>query len=113
MAVNPQKADAILPIIIEASGVPESDRIIRAWAELGQVNPQQQQLQEIMTKIQMIMAKLGIEEKQAEVESKKLDNIKKKEEIKSIKENNILDIISSYDNNQKLDEMINILEDRV
>lgn len=79
--INPKRADAMLPIMVRVTGGPEADEILKAWETLDNPSPQQQQLQQVAQKIQMIMAKLGIEEKQTEIEGKKLDNVKKAQEV--------------------------------
>lgn len=87
LSVNPQKADAMLPVMLQAAGTPEADKIIQLWEQMSQPNPEQSQMQAMMQKLQMIIAKLGIEEKQATVEGKKLDNAKKIQEIRVNQQN--------------------------
>lgn len=90
VAVNPQKADAMLPIMVKVAGTPEGDKILEAWKNIGQPTEQQQQMMAIMEQLQMIMAKLGVEEKKADVEGKKIDNVKKIHEIKKLQTDNVL-----------------------
>ena len=87
--VDPRKANAMLPIIVKAMNHPQSEEIIKKWAELDAPNPEQEQLKQIMIQIQMIMAKLGVEEKKVEVEGKELDNVKKAQEIKQLQRENV------------------------
>lgn len=98
LAVNIQKADAMLPIMVRVAGTPEGEKILEAWKELEQPTPQQQQMQQMLQQIQMIMAKLGIEEKKADVTGKNLDNVKKTEEIKKLKIDNVFSYINGGEN---------------
>lgn len=95
LSVNPQKADAILPILVKAMGGNDSDKIIEVWEAMNQQSPEQAQLQQIQSQLQMIMAKLGIEAKQTEIEGKKLDNLKKAKELEA---NSVIDSILNNDN---------------
>jgi len=87
--VDPRKANAILPIIVKAMNHPQSEEIIKKWAELDAPNPEQTMLEKLMIKIQMVMAKLGIEEKKVDIEGKTLINLKTAEEIKNLKKQNV------------------------
>ena len=76
--IDPQKANAMLEIMVETGGFPDGQKILKAWAKIGQASPQQQQqlqqqrqLQQIMQQMQLVMAKLGIQEKQALIEERK------------------------------------------
>lgn len=82
ISVNPKKADALLNVLVEAGSFPDAYKILKIWKELDQPSPQQQQLMELMTKIQMIMAKLGVEEKKEDIIGKKLDNQAKVQQMK-------------------------------
>ncbi len=96
LAVNKQKADAMLPIMIRAANTPEGDKILEAWERLEAPNPKQQKIEEIMTRLQLIMAKLGIEEKQTDIESKQLDNVIKTEQAKDLRIKNVKSIFGQY-----------------
>jgi len=98
IAVDIKRADAMLPIMVRAAGTPEGEKILEAWKKLEEPTPQQQQLQEMMTKIQMIMAKLEIEDKQAEVEGKELTNVKTAEEIKKLQIENVFSTLAPQNN---------------
>jgi len=89
LAVSPEKANAILPVIVKAINSPQSEEILKIWQEMEQPTPEQQQMEQLMKQIQMIMVKLGIEEKTADVEGKQLDNVKKSQEIKNLQKENI------------------------
>lgn len=89
LAVDLQKANAMLPIIVKAINTPQEEEILTAWQQLEEPSPQEQQMQQLMMMMQEIMAKLGIAEKQAEVEGKQLDNAKKVQEIKNLRNNNV------------------------
>jgi hypothetical protein len=78
MKVNPGKADAILPLIVKAGDFPYADEILRAWGVAEgdqqakqQQQAQQQQLRQMAIQMQLIMAKLGIEEKKAAIDERK------------------------------------------
>ena len=98
LAVNPKKADAMLPIMVRVAGTPEGEKILEAWKALETPPPDQQIMQQIMMQIQMIMANLGIEEKKADVDGKELDNVKKAEEIKSLKIQNVFSYLNGGEN---------------
>lgn len=88
--INPKKADALLNIMVEAGSYPNATKILKMWEQAEQPSPQEQQLAELMQQIQMIMAKLGIEEKTADVKNKQLEAVEKKQKIKQeAKENAI------------------------
>ena len=78
LAVNPKKADLMLPIMLEAGNIPDYQKILRVWEEAEQPTEEQMQMQAMMQQLQQIMAKLGIEEKQAEVDGKREDVKSKK-----------------------------------
>jgi len=101
LAVNPKKADAMLPIMVRVAGTPEGEKILEAWKALETPPPDQQVMQQIMMQIQMIMANLGIEEKKADVDGKELDNVKKAEEIKSLKIQNVFSYLNGGENNKE------------
>jgi len=95
LAVNREKADAILPLIIQMAGTPDADKIISIWEQQKQTNPMQEQLAQIMQQLQMVIAKLGVEEKQAQIEGIKLDNLLKAKEVKQPdNENNITQLLN-------------------
>ena len=78
MEVDPKKADALLPLIVKAGDFPYADEIFHAWGETEgdkdakqQEQAQRQQLQQMAIQMQMILAKLGIQEKHAAIEEKK------------------------------------------
>jgi hypothetical protein len=88
VSVNQKKADALLDILVEVGNFPEAQKILAAWNQMEQPSPEQRQMQAVMQRVQMIMLKLGIEEKQIEnfktqVETLglQLDNEIKEEEI--------------------------------
>lgn len=86
LAVNQQKADVLLEMMVTLGNFPDSEKILEAWEKLK--NPQQtqeqSQIQQLAQQVQQIMTKLEIEGKAADVESKKLDNLKKKAETDKI-----------------------------
>jgi len=89
LAVNPKKADVMLPIIVEAGNFPEAQRILTAWDKVDQPSPEQQQqmqqmaqMQEMLAQIQMSLATLGVSEKQEDIKGKELDNLEKAQRIK-------------------------------
>lgn len=88
--IDPRKADAMLPIMAEELSIPRYDEIIQKWEALDQPTPEQAQLAQIAQQIEMIMAKLGVAEKQEEVTGKKLDNIEKGQRIKQQAKENVL-----------------------
>jgi hypothetical protein len=90
VAVNPKKADALLPIMVEEGNYPYAQKILRAWEQSEAPSPEQVQMQELMSKVQEIMVKLGIEEKKATVEGLNLDNEKKVMELRAMAINNVL-----------------------
>lgn len=89
VAVNAQKADAMLPIMVKVAGTPEGDKILEAWNNIGQPTEQQKMMMAVMEKLQLIMAELGVKEKQTEIEGKQLDNVKTAQEIKHLERDNI------------------------
>lgn len=101
VSVNPQKADKLLDVFVEVGGFPEAEKILAAWGSIGQPSEQEQQLAQIMQQIQMVMAKLGIEEKQTEVEGKKLDNVQKKVNIQKGAIDNVLGTVERTQQNGK------------
>jgi hypothetical protein len=100
LAVNPKKADAMLPIMVRVAGTPEGEKILEAWKALETPPPDQQLMQQVMQKLSMIMANLDIKDKKAEVEGKELDNVKKAEEIKSLKIDNVFSYINGGENKE-------------
>ena len=97
--VNPKKADAMLPIMVKNLGGEEADQILKAWKDSEQPSPEQQQLQQLMTGIQMILAKLGVEQTKADLEGTQLDNMKKAEEVKQIKSGkNVFGLLAQHTN---------------
>jgi len=101
LSVSKEKADAMLPIIIE-EGMPEvSDKILEAWNKIGQPSEQQAQLSQMMQQLQMILAKLGVEEKKEEVTSKKLQNLETMQRVKQNAKQNVLGNLSSGVNQQR------------
>lgn len=85
-----ERADALMPILVMAGSFPYQNEIKQAWQPIDEGSPEQQQMQQMMIQLQQIMAKLGIEEKKEDVTGKKLDNVKKQIEIKSMVIDNIL-----------------------
>lgn len=100
--INPKKADAMLPLLVKAGDFPYSDEILEAWEALEGGDPQQQamaqQMQQFAIQLQQIMAKLGIEEKKADIMGKHLDNMKKKSEIRNMAKMNVLGMMDSGGN---------------
>lgn len=92
--INPKKADAMLPVLVKALGTPEADEILQIWRQMEQPSQSEQQMQALMQKITKIMAKLGIREKEAEVEGLQLDNIKKTEEIKQLRKQDVFNMLA-------------------
>jgi len=88
--ISVEKANALLDIMVQEGGFPAAEKILDAWGKSGQPSPEAQQLQQLMMQIQQIMAKLGIVEKQTDIQGKVLDNQKKKNEIVAGIKNNIL-----------------------
>lgn len=80
--LNPRKAELLLPTIIKNIGIKDSDEIIKIWQQADMQNAMPNEAQRMSEQLAMIMAKLGIEEKKAEVDSLKLDNVKKEIEIR-------------------------------
>ena len=79
--LNPKKAELMLPVIIKNIGLREADKIIELWEGMEQnqsANPQM----DVAQQLSMIMAKLGIENKKAELQGKQLDNVKKEFELR-------------------------------
>jgi hypothetical protein len=68
--LNPQKADALLDIMVKAGNFPNGEEIITAWEQATnpQPSPEQQQQEQIANQLQMIMAQLGIEKEKAEIQ---------------------------------------------
>lgn len=89
-AINPERANAMLPIIVEAHNTPESLKILTAWKELEQPQPEQVELQKLMIAVQQIMAKLGVEREKTEIEGVKLDNAEKLQRIRNNQTSNVL-----------------------
>ena len=79
----------MLPIIVKAMGTPESDEVLKAWKDLETPDQTQQQLAQVMQQLQMIMAKLGVEEKQLSNQGIELDNMKKAQEIQRLQIENV------------------------
>lgn len=93
LAVNPKKADVILDMIVKNGNYPDSDSILERWEEIDTppaVNPQAQQMQEMLLQMQQMLAKLGVEEKQEDVKHKKLKNVEDAQRIKSKGVSNVL-----------------------
>lgn len=93
ISVNPQKADALLDIIVEEGSYPGADKILQAWQSIGQPDPQQQanqqQMQALQAQIAQIMAKLGIQEKTEDVKTKQLKNLELAQNIKQTSKDNL------------------------
>ena len=87
--INPERANAMLPIIVKAMGTPESDEVLKAWKDMETPDQTQQQLAQMMQQLQMIMAKLGVEEKQLSNQGLELDNMKKAQEIQRLQIENV------------------------
>lgn len=107
--INPRKAEVLLDDIIEMGGFPNGQKILNKWRILEEPNPNQIQLAQIMQQLQIIATKLGIEEKQEDLNKKKLENIEKAQRIKNTAKNNILGILNNTNNNIKqisIDELI-------
>lgn len=105
--LNPKKADAMLPIIVKAMGTPESDEILSVWAKLEETPPGQQQMEALMQKVQAIMVKLGIEEKELSNEGLKLDNMKKAQEVKQLQVQNVFTMLQPRNNGKQKKEDTN------
>lgn len=90
LAVNIKKADAMLPVLIEAGNFPEADKILAAWDKVDQPSPEQQQLAQVMTQLQTILAKLGVTEKQEDIKGKQLKNVETAQRIKQNAKQNVL-----------------------
>lgn len=75
IAVNAKKADALLDIIVEVGNMPEAQKVLQAWSKLEEVSPEQQKMEQMMQAIQMIMVKLGVEEKKIQNQQLQLENI--------------------------------------
>jgi hypothetical protein len=101
LAVDPKKANAMLPIIVKATGSPESTEILKQWEKLDQPNPQADMLQQMMIQIQMIMAKLGVEEKKTDIEGKKLDNIETAKNIENLERDNFFNTLDRVKGNDQ------------
>lgn len=106
-SVNPKKADAMLPIMVRVGGFSEANDILKAWQAAETPSPEQQQLQKIMTQIQLIMAKLGVEAQQlenkktaAEIENEKADTEKKQQEADAIPLDKATSILGELNKNQ-------------
>jgi hypothetical protein len=115
--IDPQKADALLPLMVKAGDYPYADQILQAWGDLQptqqpgqdgqpQMSPQQQQIEQqqqlaqMEMQMKMIMAKLGIEEKKAQIEEIKaktqshlMKNAHTNQETKAKKIHNALTLI--------------------
>jgi len=102
--INPKKADAMLPILVEAGSFPYAKKILEAWQQAEGGSPEQQKLEQLMQQVQQIMIKLGIAEKKAEVEGIVLDNQKKMLEIKQMAKDNVLGQFKNNGNNGKKDK---------
>jgi len=81
--INPKKAELLLEEIVEMGGFPNAQKIIGKWKKLEEPNLGQMQLVQIMQQLQMIAAKLGIEEKKEDLKTKKLINLEKAQNIKN------------------------------
>jgi hypothetical protein len=106
VAVNPKKADAMLPILIEEGMPSVADKILAAWEQAEQPSPEQQALQQIAMQVQQIMAKLGVAEKQEDIKGKKLDNLEKAQRIKTNSKANALGMIPQQKNNKQKQLML-------
>jgi len=93
LEVDPRKADAMLPILVEESNTPSADKILKAWKALEAPNPQQVQMQQLMMQVQQIMAKLGVEEKQEEIKDKKLRNLETVQRMRHASKNSVLGML--------------------
>jgi len=80
-SINPEKADALLDIFVEVGNFPKADEILSKWEAIK--NPpkdeNQQAAEQQAMLLQQIAAKLGIEEKKAEImykhaQTKKLES---------------------------------------
>jgi hypothetical protein len=87
---DPERARAMLPIIVESRGLAKGREILEAWGQQQgqseQAMAMQQQMAQMMTVFQQIAAKLNIQLQQEDLAGKKLDNVKKAEEIKNMKQ---------------------------
>lgn len=101
VSVNPEKADAILPILVKAGDFPHAAEILEIWKNKEGGSPEQQQMQQLMMQVQQIMIKLGIAEKQEDVKGKALDNMKKQMELKQMAMDNILGMRKGTNGKQK------------
>lgn len=90
LKVDVKKADDMLPYLVKAGRFPYGEQILQKWAQTAGGDPQQQQMIAMEMQLQKIMAALGIQEKKTEIEGKKLDNEKKKQEITRMAKENIL-----------------------
>lgn len=109
LAVNKEKADAILPIMVESSGVPDAEKILTAWETQRQANPQQEQMAQLMQQLQMIIAKLGVEEKKAEIESIQLDNLGKAQALRQAQATPQIPILNNEQNTQQTPNIFSTL----
>ncbi len=100
--INPERANAMLPILVEAGGFPFAQKILEAWQQTEGPSPEEQQMQQLMMQVQQIMAKLGIEEKKAEVTGLQLDNEKKAQELRTITNQNNLGMWRDNDADGKI-----------
>jgi hypothetical protein len=87
-----ERADAIMPILVQAGSFPFGNEIKKTWEQIDSGSPQQQQLQQMMMAIQQIMAKLGVKGQEETVRGQILDNTKKDIEIKQMLKDNILNV---------------------
>ena len=94
--INPKKADALLNVLVEAGSYPSGQKILKLWAKIDEPSPEQAQLAQIVQQMQLVLAKLGVAEKAEEVKGKKLDNVKKSQEIKqAAKENAVRNVLGN------------------
>ena len=100
--VNPERADSMLPVLVEAGDFPFAQKILESWQQAEGPSPEEQQMQQLMMRVEMIMAKLGIEEKKAEVTGIQLDNQKKAEELRTITNQNNLGMWRDNDADGKI-----------
>lgn len=99
--INPKRADAMLPIIVKSMGTPEADEVLKVWKQMEEPTPEQQQMQQMQQQIQMIMIKLGVEEKTLSNEGIELDNLKKAQEIKNLRKENVFNSLTGGNKNGK------------
>ncbi|MGA7720666.1 MAG: hypothetical protein WCA84_05745 [Ignavibacteriaceae bacterium] len=109
--IDAKKADALLPLIVKMGDFPLADEILSAWGEVEgsqqykqQALAQQQQLQQMAIQMQMIMAKLGIEQKKAVI-----DEIKAKAEALRVKSAHT----NQHVKKEKINNALSLLQNRI